>query len=45
MQGLLDLGRYLSNSGSKDEVAMEDIALVEGKATGSTVKEIVLRKE
>ena len=45
MQGALDLGHYLSNFDSKDKIAMEDIELVEGKATGSRVKEILLRKE
>ena len=41
----MDLGHYLSNYDSKDKTDMEDIALVEGKATGSKVKEIVLKKE
>ena len=33
VQRLLDLGKYLSSFGYKDEIAMEDISLVEGKAT------------
>ena len=41
----MDLGHCLSSYDSKDDILMEDIILVEGKATGSMVKEIVLRKE
>ena len=41
----MDLGHYFSGSYPKDWVVMEDIALVEERATGSMVKEIVLRKE
>ena len=44
VQRVLDVGHYLSNSDSTGKVEMEHIALVEGKATGSRVKEIVLKE-